>query len=65
MDILRKVWPLIATAVLAIAPMLSTHVQAFWVMHPTIVAGLFGVWATFKWLLPSPVAPPVTPPPIQ
>lgn len=57
MNTLKKLWPLLATIVMAIAPVVSPMVQGFWSTHPSSVALLAGAWATFKWLLPSPVAP--------
>lgn len=57
MTTIKKIWPLIVTVVMAIAPVLSPGVQEFYKGHPAVAGALWTVWATFKWLLPSPVAP--------
>jgi hypothetical protein len=51
-----KYWPLLVTLVGALSPMVSPVVEHFWTVHPELVAVLSGAVATFKWLLPSPLA---------
>jgi hypothetical protein len=55
METFKKYLPLILTLVGALSPMISPVVQGFYARHPEAVAGVAGAWATFKWLLPSPL----------
>ena len=51
----KKFWPLIVTLLAALSPALSTSVDGFWAHHPAAVALIAGIWASVKWLLPSPI----------
>lgn len=56
MSAFKKFWPLIITALAALAPFFSSTAQGFWSAHPDVVAALFGIWGAVKLLLPSPVS---------
>ena len=57
MDLLKKYWPMIVTVVTAASTFLSPTVAGFWSNHPTVVSVVTMIWATFKWLAPSPMQP--------
>ena len=57
MSTLKKYWPMIVTLLGALGPVLSPAVQAFYASHASSVGVAAGIWATFKWLLPSPFQP--------
>jgi hypothetical protein len=50
-----KYWPLAVTVLGAASTYLSPAVDTFWASHQQLVATIVGLWATFKWLLPSPL----------
>lgn len=52
---MKKYLPILITLVATLGTVLSTSAQAFWSHHPQIVAVIAGVWASVKWLLPSPL----------
>jgi hypothetical protein len=52
---MKKWLPMVATISGAMAPLFSDSVKNFWSAHPAAVAVMAGVWATIKWLLPSPI----------
>lgn len=52
----QKYFPLLLTLAGALAPVFSPAVQGFYSQHPLAVATVGGVWASIKWLLPSPIS---------
>lgn len=55
MQTFKKYWPMLITLVGTLSPLFSTSVAGFWSHHPVLVASLSGAFATFKWILPSPL----------
>lgn len=52
---MKKYWPIVVSLIGVVAPFVSGAVQGFYSSHPQVVAVIAGVWATFKFLLPSPL----------
>lgn len=51
----KKYFPLFLTLIGVLAPVFSPAIQAFYGRHPEAVALFGGIWASVKWLLPSPL----------
>lgn len=52
---MKKYLPIVLSFVAGVAPLLSPVVQGFYSKHAAGVAIVGSIWATIKYLLPSPL----------